>query len=119
MKLKLLIAFTLLVSIVSAQNKLVSYEYWFNNDYTNVQKVAISPTQTHVLNTNFDISALPNNVNVLNIRYKDGNGKYSSTLSKLFVKLPNAINADSNNLVSYEYWFNNDYANAQTITISS
>ncbi|HOF16155.1 MAG TPA: T9SS type A sorting domain-containing protein [Bacteroidales bacterium] len=119
MKLKLLIAFTLLASIVSAQNKLVSYEYWFNNDYTNVQKVAISPTQTHVLNTNFDISALPNNVNVLNIRYKDGNGKYSSTLSKLFVKLPNAINADSNNLVSYEYWFNNDYANAQTITISS
>ncbi|HPX76619.1 MAG TPA: T9SS type A sorting domain-containing protein [Bacteroidales bacterium] len=117
MKLKLLIAFTLLASIVSAQNKLVSYEYWFNNDYANVQTVAISPTQTHVLNTNIDITALPNNVNLLNIRYKDENGKYSSTLSKLFVKLPDAEIVGINNLVSYEYWFNNDYTNVQTIAI--
>ena len=66
---------------------------WFheyvNNDYANAQTVTI-PTQTHVLDTNLDISALPNNVNILNIRCKDENGKYSSTLSKLFVKLPYA-----------------------------
>ena len=118
MKLKLLIAFALLAGIVSAQTNLVSYEYWFNNDYANVQTVNIAPTQIHVLNTNLDVSALPNNVNLLHIRYKDENGKYGSTLSKLFMKLPVAEIPGTSKLVSYEYWFNNDYANAQTIAVS-
>ncbi len=59
MKLKLLIAFALLAGIVSAQTNLVSYEYWFNNDYANVQTVIIAASmQIHVLNTNLDVSAL-------------------------------------------------------------
>jgi len=99
-------------------NNLISYEYWFNNDYENVQIVNISPTQTHILNENFDITSLPNNLNLFNIRYKDENGKYSSTLSKLFVKLPDAEIVGTNNLVSYEYWFNNDYTNVQTVAFS-
>ena len=118
MKLKLLIAFALLAGIVSAQTNLVSYEYWFNNDYANVQTVNIAPTQIHVLNTNLDVSALPNNVNLLHIRYKDENGKYGSTLSKLFMKLPVAEIPGTSKLVSYEYWFNNDYAKAQTVAVS-
>lgn len=117
MKLKLLIAFTLLAGIVSAQNKLVSYEYWFNNDYANVQTVTIPSTQTHVLNTNIDITALPDNVNVLNIRYKDENGKYSSTLSKLFVKLSSATDIVDNKLTDYMYWFDNDFANATIVSL--
>ncbi|HRU72437.1 MAG TPA: hypothetical protein P5206_03000, partial [Paludibacteraceae bacterium] len=71
MKLKLLIALTLLAGIVSAQTNLVSYEYWFNNDYANMQSVAVTPTQSHVLNANFNITSLPNNLNLFNIRYKD------------------------------------------------
>jgi len=118
MKLKLLIAFALLAGIVSAQTNLVSYEYWFNNDYANVQTVNIAPTQIHVLNTNLDVSALPNNVNLLHIRYKDENGKYGTTLSKLFMKLPVAEIPGTSKLVSYEYWFNNDYAKAQTVAVS-
>ena len=103
---------------IPGTSKLVSYEYWFNNDYANAQTVAVSPSQTHVLNANLDITALPNNINLLNIRYKDGNGKYGSTLSKLFMKLPVAEVPGTSKLVSYEYWFNNDYANAQTIAVS-
>jgi len=118
MKLKLLIAFALLAGIVSAQTNLVSYEYWFNNDYANVQTVNIAPTQIHVLNAKLDITALPNNINLLNIRYKDGNGKYGTTLSKLFMKLPVAEIPGTSKLVSYEYWFNNDYAKAQTVAVS-
>ena len=118
MRLKLLIIFTLFTGIVSSQTHLVAYEYWFNNDFANVQTVNIAPTQIHVLNTNLDVSALPNNVNLLHIRYKDENGKYGSTLSKLFMKLPVAEIPGTFKLVSYEYWFNNDYAKAQTVAVS-
>jgi hypothetical protein len=106
------------VAEIPGTSKLVSYEYWFNNDYAKAQTVAVSPSQTHVLNANLDITALPNHINLLNIRYKDGNGKYGSTLSKLFMKLPVAEIPGTSKLVSYEYWFNNDYANAQTIAVS-
>ncbi|MGI5974535.1 MAG: T9SS type A sorting domain-containing protein [Paludibacter sp.] len=118
MRLRLLIVFTLFTGIVSSQTHLVAYEYWFNNDFANVQTVNIAPTQIHVLNTNLDVSALPNNVNLLHIRYKDENGKYGSTLSKLFMKLPVAEIPGTFKLVSYEYWFNNDYAKAQTVAVS-
>ena len=104
---------------IQTNNQLVGYEYWFNNDYENVHIQAIVPTYQHVLNADLDVSALPNNVNVLNIRYKDSNGKYSSTLSKLFVKLPEAATANASKLVFYEYWFNNDYENVQKTTITA
>ncbi|MGI6718965.1 MAG: PKD domain-containing protein [Bacteroidales bacterium] len=117
MKLKLLIVFTLLAGIVSAQTNLVSYEYWFNDDYDNVQIETISPAPQHELNKNIDVTFLPNYVNVLNVRYKDENGNYSSTFSKFFLKLGDTETPESNNLVSYEYWFNDDYANVQTETI--
>jgi hypothetical protein len=107
-----------LSNILAAQTNLISYEYWFNNDYENVQVHAITPARQHLLNTNLDVSALPENVNVLNVRYKDDNGLYSTTLSKLFMKLPTAEAPGTPRLVSYEYWFNNDYENAQTVTIS-
>ncbi len=119
MKLKYLIAFALLASIVTAQTKLVSYEYWFNNDYAHVNQHEIDSVSRHLLNTDIDVSSLPNNVNVFNIRYKDSNGKYSSTLSKLFVKLPEAATANASKLVSYEYWFNNDYENVQKNAITA
>ena len=105
-------------TIASSTNNLVSYEYWFNNDYANVQTSTVSPVQQHVLNTNLDVTTLPNNLNVLNIRYKDENGKYSSTMSKLFIKTstPASIN---NKIVSYQYWIDNDFANKQLITLST
>ena len=101
----------------SAQNKLVGYEYWFNNDYANKQAVAVSPIASHQVNADFNVSLFPNGVNILNIRYKDENGKFSSTLSKAFVKF-NPPASIQNKLVEYEYWFNNDYANKQTVAIS-
>jgi len=110
-------AFVKLNPVVSTNIKLVEYEYWFNNDYANKQIVDISPNTSHQLNTDFDVSSFPDGVNVFNIRYRDENGKYSSTLSKAFVKLNPSVSAH-NKLVEYEYWFNNDYANKLIVAIS-
>ncbi|HRO75219.1 MAG TPA: PKD domain-containing protein, partial [Crocinitomicaceae bacterium] len=61
---------------------------------------------------------LPNNVNVLNIRYKGENGVYSSTLSKLFVKLPNST-AINNKIISYQYWIDEDFADKKVVNLTT
>ncbi len=91
-------------------NKLVSYEYWFNNDYGNKNIENLTPAAQHGISANFDASGLSDGVNVFNIRYRDENGLYGSTLSQLFYKNTGQL-ALNNKLVSYEYWFNNDYGN--------
>ncbi len=117
-KLKVFILLVFTVTATWAQSNLVAYEYWFNNDYANKQLVGITPNTTHYLNTDMDVASFPNGVNWFNIRYKDENGKYTAILSKSFVKIDLPTSAQSN-LVAYEYWFNNDYANKQLIGITA
>ncbi|MFO7978257.1 MAG: PKD domain-containing protein [Bacteroidales bacterium] len=112
----LLIFIFLLFPDVEAQTKLVQYEYWFNADYGNSQVVTITPTPQHQLVLDIDASALPEGVNVLNIRYKDENGFYSSILSKMFYKNPDELIPGK--LASYEYWYNNDYGNSHKETLT-
>jgi hypothetical protein len=100
-----------------AQTKLESYEYWFNGDYSNKQAVAITPSTQHQLATNIDVSGLPDGVNVLNIRYKDENGSFSSTLSKVFYKNTETLVPDKK-LQAYELWFNSDFGNKQVVAIT-
>ncbi|MFW6277069.1 MAG: hypothetical protein ACOC1J_00250, partial [Prolixibacteraceae bacterium] len=101
-----------------AQNKLSAYEYWFNNSYDNRQTFSINSAEEHYFIENIDVSALPEGVNVLNIRCKDENSLYSSTLSRLFYKISD-MQEVSKNLVAYELWFNNDYESRQVNSITS
>ncbi len=111
----------LLFGVVTAwsQNKLVAYEYWYNNDFANKQVVSFAANTSHHLISDFDVSSFPNGVNVLNIRYKDENGKYSSVLSKTFVKLPTATVGDENKIAGYRYWMNDDFNTAVNVRLET
>ena len=117
MRKKIFILYLLFTGFcLSAQDNLVGYEYWFNNDYPGRQTVVLVSAESHELNTSVDASALPEGVNVFNIRYKNSSGIYSSTLSEIFYK--NTLMYGRNNqLTGYEFWFNNDYDGRQTGTI--
>ncbi|MCA0154508.1 PKD domain-containing protein, partial [Winogradskyella vincentii] len=67
--------------------------------------------------TDIDVSSLVNDINILHIRFKDDLGQWSSMLSKVFVKPPEAMTFPDNVLVSYDYWFNDDTASVVTTTI--
>ncbi len=103
--------------LFTPDKKLVAYEYWYNNDYTGVQEVAVTPSGQHNLTTAFDVSLLSDGINVLNLRYRDENGIYSSTLSRLFYK-NTQMQTPGNQLTGYEYWFNDDHANVQQVSIT-
>lgn len=101
-----------------AQINLIEYEYWFNHSYNSKQQVGITNGAEHHFTETIDVSALPDGVNVLNIRVKDENKLYSSTLSKVFYKIPNT-QLPGKNLSTYELWFNNDYETRQINSLDS
>ncbi len=91
--------------------KIAGYEYWFNNDFANKISTSVLPTQQLLVSQNIPTTGLINGINIFNFRSYDNDGKYSSTLSQFFYKMPQYV-ASTQNLVSYEYWFDNNYASA-------
>ena len=95
---------------VTTQLRIAGYEYWYNDDFANKTATAVAPTQQLLINKNVSTTGLAAGINVLNFRSYDSSGKFSSTLSSFFYKVPeNAISARK--VVTYEYWFDSDYAN--------
>ncbi len=117
-EIKLLILFIFLHFGLQAQINLTEYEYWFNQDFSTISKVSITPANNYLLQSEINVSSLSEGLNVLNIRFKDENNLYSNTLSKLFLKysLPAPANTK---LTSYEYWYNSDFKNSQVVPFSA
>lgn len=93
-----------------SDRKIVAYEYWFNSDYATAVSEIATNQETFTLNTNVVPSTLANGINTFHIRFKDNTGFSSSALSSFFYKNQNGISL-LKNIVAYEYWFNDDYAN--------
>jgi hypothetical protein len=94
----------------NSDRKIISYEYWLDNDYANAVSQTANNQQTFSLNTNLVLSMLTSGIHTFNIRFKDNTGFSSGTLSSFFYKVPEQITVDRK-IMSYEYWFDNDYAN--------
>jgi PKD repeat protein len=102
----------------SANNNLVEYEYWFDNDYSNAQTIVTTNTSQVNINSLIDAQTLVSGIHTFHIRFKDASGLWSSVLSQFFYKTPESYSTN-NNLVEYEYWFDNDYSNSQTIVTAN
>ncbi len=97
--------------------ELIAYEYWIDDDYTNAIKQTISPVQQFSLADNINVSTLNTGLHVFNIRFKDNTNIWSLTQSQFFYKIPEQT-VPTKELIAYEYWIDDDYANAVTQTIS-
>jgi len=118
MKNTLLIIFAILfaVYISTAQNSIVQYEYWLNND---IQSKVVKQASGAVLNLeeDIDVTGAKMGYNIFNIRFKDSNGKYSSTYSKFFFYGGKSTQGE-NEIVELEYWAGSNYDGAKRISIS-
>lgn len=101
----------------SAQNDIVEYEFWYDNDYLTKVNVPVSPQQNFNLMTNLATSSLPIGLHVMNIRFKDVTGKWSQVLSHFFNKTQ-ASQSNQKLLTTYQYWYDNDFANHVTQSIT-
>ncbi|HEX5151346.1 MAG TPA: T9SS type A sorting domain-containing protein [Parafilimonas sp.] len=96
-----------------AQSKINRYEYWLDNDFNNKVSASVSPKAKFNITTDIDASSLNDGLHVFNIRFKDNNGKWSSTRSQYIIKA-----AAPGKLTAYEYWFDDKYGQKTNAGIS-
>ncbi len=99
-------------------NTLVRYEYWFDNNYAQKVTQNIAPTQAFVLTSSLSSGTMNPGVHSFNIRFKDSYNNWSVVQSQLFYKPIATSTQTGNTLVRYEYWFDNNYIQKVTQTIT-
>ena len=112
--LSIAISFSTLISF--AQNNINGYEYWFDNDFAYKTTIPVAPTQQLVVNQLVSTSGLTSGIHTFNFRSFDNNGVYSSVASSFFYKTSAISNNPNPTVVAYEYWLDNDFANAVTVS---
>ena len=95
-----------------AQSTIEGYEYWFNNDFSNKITTSVPSIQQLIINQNIPTTELTTGLNILNFRFFDNSGKYSSVVSHFFYKTSIPQSNPNPEIVAYEYWLDNDYDSA-------
>lgn len=88
---------------------IVEYQYWIDKHDAEVITQSISPVTILDINKSIDLNAIKDGIHVFNVRLKDDQGNWSSIATQFFTK--KGKNLSPKNIVGYEYWFNEDYAN--------
>lgn len=99
----------------TTNREIIAYEYWFDNNYSN-SIITTTPSQQQVnINELIQTSGITNGIHTFNIRFKDNTQQWSSVASQFFYKTA-SDNITNRNIVAYQYWFDNDYANAVNVS---
>ena len=95
-------------------NTMTAYEYWVDNETGTTQ--AFNPATPYTFSQNIEMKSLPAGFHAIHVRFLDGKGLWSPTVSSLFYKFP--APKSNNTIVAYEYWFNDDYVNKSSVEIT-
>ncbi len=98
-------------------NQIQSYEYWFDEDFDSKTSANMMSGEVVSLLTGISSSELNAGMHIFNIRFLDSNGLYSSVSSNFFYKLSES-QSGINELVAYEYWFDEDFDSRTSANIN-
>jgi PKD repeat protein len=105
-------------AVAATNREIIAYEYWFDNNYSNAITTTTPAQQQVNINQLIQTASITNGIHTFNIRFKDNTQQWSSVASQFFYKTPSNI-VTNRNLVAYQYWFDNDYANAISVSTPS
>ena len=91
-----------------------SYEYWYDDNYSNKIVNAVTPSQNYILASSLNTSAVGYGAHALNFRSRDSAGKWSIVIKEYFFK-----SVGGTQLSNAEYWIDNNFAGKQPITFTS
>ena len=94
--------------VMAAQGSIVEREYWFDNNFVESHSLGSSPTA-------LDISSLPPGLHWFSMRVKDGQGVWSSAMTKAFIIPHEVDNSTATTIQRREVWFDNNVDARQTI----
>ena len=106
-------------SFIHAQQLITDAAYWFDSDISNIQALAVTPAGEQEISESIDVSSLDNGLHTLHIRLGDENGLWSCPVSRFFITYSLAESTGSNEITSWEYWFDNQIAEAQQFSLNS
>ncbi|HSN61773.1 MAG TPA: hypothetical protein VLR49_12615, partial [Ferruginibacter sp.] len=81
-----------------------AYKYWFDQNEAAGVFQNVSNTNLLLLNDALLIDALKEGIHTFSIRFRDTQGKWSSSISQFFYKYTNPVSS-SRLMNSYKYWF--------------
>ncbi|MFP4365586.1 MAG: T9SS type A sorting domain-containing protein [Bacteroidales bacterium] len=88
------------------ENSVQQYQYWFNNDREAAVTAATAGGGLVQLDETISVAGMADGLHVFHIRFRDGNGTWSSTVSRFFYKMPVTGPIEENLVTAYRYWFN-------------
>ena len=97
---------------ITAQNKINSYQYWFDGQYNTAVTQTITPSSVYTLSTQVNTNTLLNGLHVFNIKFKDDSSRFSNTLSTFFFK--SFASTGTGTITAYQYWFDQNYSSTVT-----
>lgn len=99
---------------------IVGYEYWFDNLFDNRLSSGFDPIETFNFNEALEVNDLAYGLHSFNMRFIDNANNWSPTTTDLFVK-EKASASGTAQIVGYEYWFDNQFSNkvSQTVTATT
>ena len=119
MKTLITIILSLLLTYAYGQNMLDRYQYWFNADFAGAHTDAVAPSATAIISKSVSAVHLPWGLHTFHFRVRDTAGVWSPVESHFFYKAPEVLNNLAQNTVnSYQFWFNADFAGAQTTAVA-
>ncbi|MHC1776292.1 MAG: hypothetical protein AB9834_12875 [Lentimicrobium sp.] len=89
-------------------NNITGLEYWLDNAYAGKVSQAVTPASAYSFISGINCNSLSVGAHVFNIRFRQTDGKWSSTISQMFYKHPPAATTD-NSVTSCEYWMDNGF----------
>jgi hypothetical protein len=113
-QLKFIFLFWICCQFAFSQNRIKGYEYWFDNGYAARQSTSVTASPVYLLTTQIGTEGLVPGTHILHVRFFDDSSRYSAVQSQFFFKLPPA--AAANSISQFQYWFDTEFANAQTIS---
>ncbi len=81
-----------------------AYQYWYDKNEAGSVIQTVSNSNVFLLNDSLNIDALSEGIHTFSIRFRDTEGKWSSSISQFFYKYNNPVSS-SRLITAYKYWF--------------
>ena len=81
-----------------------AYQYWYDQNEAASLIQTVGTTNVFLLNDSLNIDALSEGIHTFSIRFRDNQGKWSSSIAQFFYKYNNPVSS-SRLITAYKYWF--------------
>ncbi|WP_319591854.1 T9SS type A sorting domain-containing protein [uncultured Draconibacterium sp.] len=99
--------------------EITAMEYWYDGDYSTVEKSILHSSETFQLKTMLDVSGLDHGLHYVSYRFQDEAGNWAPAVSKFFMHYPAAETPEMREIVEYEYWFDGDNSTPVSISVAN